>query len=97
MKPLEFSEKSLEDLSGILVYIAQDKPLAANEFVDELQQQCTILTDFPQLGSRREDLAERLRLFTYRGYGIYYRDLPDRVRIERVLHPSLDVGIQTFE
>jgi|SRR3989304_9053971 len=96
MKPFEFSEKSLEDLSGILVYIARDKPLAASRFVEELQQQCSLLTHFPQLGSRREDLAERLRLFTYRGYGIYYRDLSDRVRIERVLHPSLDAGTQSF-
>src|SRR3972149_3836630 len=62
----------------------------------ENEQQCSLLTHFPQLGSRREDLAERLRLFTYRGYGIYYRDLSDRVRIERVLHPSLDAGTQSF-
>ena len=97
MKPLEFSEKSLADLSGIMAYITQDKPLAAMGFVEKLEQQCTLLTHFPQLGSRREDLANELRLFTYRGYGIYYRDLPDRVRIERVLHPALDVRQQSFD
>ncbi len=45
---------------------------------------------------RREDLAPALRLFTHRGYGIYYRNLDAEVMIERVLHPSLDVGRQSF-
>jgi toxin ParE1/3/4 len=96
MKPLEFSEKSLADLSGILAYIARDKPLAARRFVDELEQQCEFLARFPPLGSQREDLAPQLRLMTHHGYGVYYRDLPEKIRIERVLHPSLDVGGQAF-
>jgi plasmid stabilization system protein ParE len=30
-------------------------------------------------------------MFAFRGYGIYYRNLEDRVRIERVLHGAMDV------
>jgi toxin ParE1/3/4 len=97
MKPLFFSEASLEDLSSILEYIARDKPQAAIRFVDQLEKQCKLLSNFPELGSRREDLAPRLSLFTFRGYGIYFRNLDDRVRIERVLHPALDVQQQKFD
>ncbi len=97
MKPLVFSEKSLDDLKSILVYIAQDKPNAAVRFVEQLELQCKALAAFPGVGTGRGDLAEHLRLFSFRGYGIYFRDLPDQVRIERVLRASIDVKSQHFE
>jgi toxin ParE1/3/4 len=97
MKPLVFSEKSLDDLQAILAYIARDKPLAAVRFVDQIEQQCRALAMLTGLGTRREDLAEGLRLFSFRGFGIYFRDLPDKVRIERVLRGSMDVQSQHFD
>lgn len=97
MKPLVFSEKSLDDLQVILAYIARDKPLAAIRFVDRIEQECRALALLTGLGTRREDLAENLRLFSFRGYGIYFRDLPEKVRIERVLRGSINVQSQHFE
>jgi toxin ParE1/3/4 len=97
MKQLVFSEKSLDDLEGILRFIACDKPVAASLFVERLQAQCEALAQFPEIGTRRDDLLEDLRLFSFRGYGIYYRNLADIVRIERVLRASQNVGIQHFE
>jgi hypothetical protein len=38
-----------------------------------------------------------LRVFSFRGYGIYFRNLADRVRIERVLPPGLDITKQSFD
>lgn len=96
MKPLVFSEVSIDDLEGVLRYIARDKPDAAVRFVQRLEAECGMLAQFPEIGTRRSDLAEELRLFSFRGYGIYYRDLADQVRIERVLRGSQDVGPQHF-
>jgi len=96
MKTLVFSEKSRDDLLNILRYIARDKPHAAARFVDKLEQQCEFLARFPESGTKRDDLATALRLFTFRGYGIYFRNLDDRVRIERVLPPGLDILQQSF-
>jgi toxin ParE1/3/4 len=96
MKRLSYSELALDDLEGILDYIARDKPVAARAFVDALIERCRLIAANPELGMRREDLAPALRLFTHRGYGIYYRNLDAEVMIERVLHPSLDVGQQAF-
>ncbi len=66
-------------------------------FIDQLEQQCAFLARFPESGTTREDLARRLRLFTFRGYGIYFRNLGDQVRIERVLSPGLDILRQSFD
>lgn len=97
MKRLIFSEKFLSDLEDILRFISRDKPEAAIRFVDKLEKECELLSQFPELGAKREELAAGLRLFTFRGYGIYYRNLEDRVRIERVLHSALDVQQQSFD
>ncbi len=97
MKKLVFSSKAETDLLSILRYIARDKPRAATRFVDQLEQQCEFLSRFPESGTKREDLASALRLFTFRGYGIYFRNLDDRVRIERVLPPGLDILQQSFD
>jgi plasmid stabilization system protein ParE len=96
MKRLSYSELALDDLRGILDYIASDNPSAATGFVDALIERCHLVAQNPEIGVQREDVAIDLRLFTYHGYGIYYRTLDAEVRIERVLHPALDVGSQTF-
>jgi toxin ParE1/3/4 len=97
MKTLVISDKAYDDLLQILRYIARDKPQVAVKFVDKLEAQCEFLACFPDSGTRRDDLAADLRVFTFRGYGIYFRNLPDRVRIERVLPPGLDIIKQSFD
>jgi len=96
MKRLRYSVLATDDLKIILDYIARDKPEAAQAFADAIIERCHLLAENPELGVRREDLAPSLRLFTHRGYGIYYRNLDADVMIERVLHPSLDVQRQSF-
>jgi toxin ParE1/3/4 len=96
MRRLLFSERALEDLESILSYISRDKPVAAMKFVSELQEQCAALRGVPGAGTLREDLSPKLRLYSYRGYGIYFRDLEDHLRIERVLHGAMNVGRRHF-
>lgn len=97
MTRLVFSEKAHADLLQILRYIARDKPQTAMRFVDKLEEECTFLVRCPDSGTKREDLAPHLRLYSFRGYGIYFRKLEDCVRIERVLSPGLDVCQQSFD
>jgi toxin ParE1/3/4 len=72
MKNLVISEKAYEDLLSILRYIARDKPQVAVAFVDKLEEQCKFLAVCPESGTHRDDLAPGIRVFTYRGYGIYF-------------------------
>jgi toxin ParE1/3/4 len=97
MKKLVVSEKAYDDLLQIMRYIALDKPQVAVRFVEKIERQCEFLARFPESGTKQEDLAPDLRVFSFRGYGIYFRNLPDRVRIERVLPPGLDITAQSFE
>ena len=96
MKRLLYSDLATGDLKVILGFIARDKPIAARSFINAIIETCHLIAENPDMGMRREDLAPTLRMFTHRGYGIYYRNLDTEVTIERVLHPSLDVRRQVF-
>lgn len=81
---------AVQDLDGILDYIARDNPTAAVSFVEILREKCNTLARFPLLGASREQLVEGLRVFSVGNYVIYYRPEGDTVRIERVLHGARD-------
>ncbi len=94
---LEFSPLSLEDLRTILEFVSRDRPRAAVNFVAQIEKRCQLLSTFPEIGTARFDLLPGLRLFTFCGYGIYYRTLSEVIRIERVLHPALEIRGDMFE
>ena len=81
---------AVQDLDGILGYIAHDNPTAAISFVERLKENCHTLAQFPLLGTPRNSLAEGLRVFSVNNYAIYYRPEGDSMRIERVLHGARD-------
>jgi toxin ParE1/3/4 len=58
-----FSPLVISDLEQILDYIAQDKPGAAEKFVETLREKCETLARFPLIGTPREHLAAGLRAF----------------------------------
>jgi toxin ParE1/3/4 len=82
----------LADLNGILDFIALDRPSAAQRLVDSLVERCSMLAQYPEAGTRCEDIAAGLRYFSGGTYVIYYRMSGDTVRIERVLHGARDAA-----
>ena len=90
MKEAVFSPMAVEDLDGILEYIARDNPPAAVRFMEALKEKCNTLARFPLLGASREQLARGLRVFSVGNYAVYYRPEGETVRIERVLHGARD-------
>ena len=94
---LEFSPLSLADIRSILDFISRDKPQAAIKFVAQIENRCQLLATFPDIGTARDEILPGLRLFTFRGYGIYYRKISELVRVERVLHPALEIRGEMFE
>ena len=93
---LEFSPQARDDLLAILHFIAADKPDAATRFVTEIEKRCELLTQFPNIGTSRDDLIPALQVFSCRSYGIYYRVVDEVIRIERVLSPGLDITSGRF-
>lgn len=80
------TRKAREDLIAIWSYIAADNPAAADRVLDAIDRCCARLSENPQLGPARSDIAPELRYFPVRSYLIFYREVPSGVEIVRILH-----------
>lgn len=79
------------DLEEIWWYIAQDSPNNADRFLDRIQERCSSLADFPQIGTPRDEIKKGLRSQTIGNYLIFYFPLEEGIDIVRVLHGSRDL------
>lgn len=77
-------------------YIAQDNPVAAERFVDDVVRQMYKIAELGLSGAPRDWIRPGLRAFPYRQRCIYFRMDDDRVVIVRVLHGSQDIDRQEF-
>jgi toxin ParE1/3/4 len=91
MKLPEFSPQSVDDLKGILIHVARDKPQAAERLVERLKEKCQLLMTMPFAGTRRDDLSPGLRAFSMDRYVIYFHPTDTGIRVERVLHGAQDI------
>ena len=88
---LVLSPNARQDLSDILVYTEQqwgkaqraDTRTAIDRGLRELQQ-------YPEFGRAREELRPGLRSLQVRQHVIYYRIQPSGIRVDRILHESMD-------
>ena len=70
----------------IWLYIARDNLARADSFVDDLSERFEALADFPELGSRRDDVSPGIRAFVVGDYIIFYRVSQSGIEIARVYH-----------
>ena len=87
------SPEARDDLREIRDYIARDSSEAARRVLVELREAMRRLSEMPQMGHLREDLAdEPLRFWPVHSYLIIYR--PDRSPLEvvRVLSGYRDIA-----
>lgn len=89
---LEFSPAAEADLVEIASFIARDNVPRAVTFIDELEEACVKLIDFPQSGVARPDIRAGLRSKPHGSYVIFYSVLERLIRIERILHGARDIG-----
>lgn len=75
----------------IALYIAQDNPSRALSFVGELEERCLALGDAPGIGTGRPELGAGILMLPHGRYLIFYRQIPQSVRIERVMHGARDI------
>jgi toxin ParE1/3/4 len=64
----------------------------ATRFVGAIEAAFQPLMHFPLSGPARDQLAPGLRVTFHNPYAIYYRPLPDRVVIVRILHGARDIA-----
>jgi len=85
------SPSAESDLDEIWLYIALDNIDIADRFIDELNEQCESLADFPEMGKACDVLAPDLRMFPVDNYLIFYRPVEEGVEIVRVIHGARDI------
>jgi addiction module RelE/StbE family toxin len=89
---LSLSPLAEQDIEAIGDYIAQDNPLRAISFTEELYEQCLLISESPAAYRERPELGQKIRSCAYGRYLIVYSVHDVEVRIERVLHGSRDIS-----
>ncbi len=81
------------DLDEIWLYIAQDSPDNADQFLDEMEETCRKLARFAEMGRNRDDLHPGLQSFPIGKYLIFYMPIKGGIAIVRVLHGMMDIEV----
>jgi len=78
--------RALQDLIEIAAYIAQDNPVAADHFVDALEQRARSLDRFPNRGRDESLVSPGLRALRHDDYLILYIVEDEIVSVLRFVH-----------
>ena len=91
----EESEFIFCDLRTAAQFIHRDNPDAARRFLAAAYDAFDFLALNPRLGRQRRDLGfpdvRSWRIPGFRRYLVFYRELPDKIQIWRVLHGARDL------
>jgi toxin ParE1/3/4 len=96
MLPSVISPQAEFDLLEIGDYIAQDNPRRAESFIDEILVHIEVIANNPLGYALRTELAPNLRSCAHRRYVIFFTVSATDVRIERVMHSSIDIQTSSF-
>ena len=90
---IDWSERSISDLSALHDYIARDSRLYAERFIAKLVRATEPLADFPELGRRVPEEPEQPNVceLVVQTHRIIYRVESQRILIATVLHGSRDL------
>ena len=77
---------------GIWSYIAEKSYIKyADEQLDLLLSECELLTNQPEMGVERSEVAEGLRCFPISRYNIYYRYQDDTIYVAHIVAAAQDI------
>ena len=83
---VEFTRAAKEDLREILLFIAQDNPVAALEMLDRIEVAVGHLASHPHAGRQGRVESTRELVVTSSPFIAAYRVTPESVQVLRVLH-----------
>jgi toxin ParE1/3/4 len=79
------------DLDEIWLYIARDNIETADNFLEQIEERCLSLSEFPHMGVSREELAPSLRSIAVGSYIIFYMPAVEGIVVVRVLQGMRDI------
>jgi len=89
--PIVIAAEAETDLVEIWAYLAERSPRRAQHLLQEIQHQCQLLAQMPEMGRKREELAPGLRSFVVGRYVILYRIQINYLEIVRVVSGYRDL------
>ena len=66
--------------------IAVDSPLAAERWLDEIDQTLAVIAQHPFIGERVDHLAPGIRRHCSGNYLLFYKPIDNGIELRRVLH-----------
>lgn len=84
--------RAAADLAEIWDYIADDSEIQADFFIDTVDRKLRLLAEKPNLGRKRQELAENMRSLPVGRYVIFYIVIPSGIQVIRVLHGARDLA-----
>ncbi|MGA0201318.1 MAG: type II toxin-antitoxin system RelE/ParE family toxin [Prochlorotrichaceae cyanobacterium] len=85
MTRYQISPIASRDLETIVDYFLEKSVDAGEQFIQDFNQKCVYLTQFPFFGRSYQDVAPELRGIPLRGYVIFYKVVDNGIVIVRVL------------
>jgi len=85
MSKPHYTSAAQQDLADILMYIARDKPDAAQAWVEKIEVKCLRIAASPEIGESKSELGENVRASFVGRYVIFHRRANDQVDILRVI------------
>jgi toxin ParE1/3/4 len=73
MASLVIAPAAKQDLSDIFDYISRDKPMAAANWVETIEQNCKLIAATPEFGERRPEFGVDIRSSAVGRYVIFFR------------------------
>ena len=90
MPRLRYSAESKDDLKQIARSIANDKPVAARQWVAKIRDKCRVVAKHPEIGDERPEFGVGIRSTYLGSYVIFFRHKEGFVDIIRVIRGDRD-------
>ena len=91
MASLIFAPTARLDLLDIFDFIARDKPNAASNWIEKIEEKCGLIATTPGFGERRPEYGLDIRSSVVGRYVIFYRPINDGIEVVRVVAGDRDI------
>jgi len=91
MATLIIAPSAQQDLSDIYDYIARDKPIAAGNWVEKIEEKCNLIAETPKFGERRPEYGADIRSSVVGRYVIFFRPIENGIEVARVIAGDRDI------
>ena len=91
MPQVVMAPSAQRDLWSIFDCISRDKPIAAANWIETVEQKCKLIATAPELGEGRTEYGLEIRSSFAGRYVIFYRSIDDGIEVVRIIPGDRDI------